>query len=213
LPPDRHCFPVRSLVIATGNRGKFLEIRDFLADEFDRFYSLNDFDEKVVVNEDSPLYTENVIKKARKIGDRFGMETLADDSGLEVEAIGGRPGVLSSRYGRTDEERIERLLRELEGVAWEKRSAAFKAYLAFYIPEREVSYIFYGALRGFIGFEKKGENGFGYDPVFYVPQFGKTMAELTIGEKNGISHRGRALGAFRDFLNLGFFKAAMVSSL
>lgn len=154
---------MKSLIIATGNRGKFLEIADILAGEFDRCYSLDDFDEKVVVEEDSLLYTENVIKKARKIGDRFAMETLADDSGLEVEALDGRPGVLSARYGRTDEERIDRLLSELEGVEWEKRKAVFKAYLAYYRPEREVSYIFYGALPGFIEFERKGTAGFGYD--------------------------------------------------
>ena len=91
--------------------------------------------------EDSPLYTENVIKKARKIGDRFGYETLADDSGLEVDALGGRPGVLSARYGGTDEERIGRLLQELKDVEWGKRTATFKAFLAFYFPERERSYI------------------------------------------------------------------------
>jgi XTP/dITP diphosphohydrolase len=204
---------MRSLVIATGNRGKFLELRNFLAGEFDRFYSLNDFDEKVVVDEDSDLYTENVIKKARKIGDRFAMDALADDSGLEVAALGGRPGVMSARYGKTDEERIERLLSEMKGVEREKRTAVFKAYLAYYVPERERSYLFYGALRGVIGFERKGDKGFGYDPVFYVPEFKKTMAELTLEEKNAISHRGRALLSFKNFLNLQFYRDSAVSSL
>ncbi|MBA4418677.1 MAG: non-canonical purine NTP pyrophosphatase, RdgB/HAM1 family [Syntrophus sp. (in: bacteria)] len=192
---------MRQIVIATSNTGKFKEIRDVLADAFDRFYSLNDFDEKVLVEEDSPLYVENVIKKARKIGDRFGIETIADDSGLEVEALGGRPGVLSARYGDTDDERIARLLSELEGVEWKKRGAVFKAYLAFYIPEREVSYVFYGALSGYITFEKRGDQGFGYDPVFYVPEYDKAFAELTMEVKNSISHRGRALHAFSKFLN------------
>ena len=204
---------MKSLIIATGNAGKFLEIREFLAREFDTFYSLNDFEEKVEVDEDSPLYTENVAKKARKIGDRFGFETLADDSGLEVDALGGRPGVLSARYGSTDGERVARLLKELEGVEWEKRGATFKAYLSFYLPERERSYIFYGALRGLITFERKGSNGFGYDPVFYLPEFGRTMAELTVEEKNRISHRGRALLAFKDFLNVQFYRDSMVSHL
>lgn len=204
---------MKSLIIATGNNGKFLEIRDFLSEEFENFYSLNDFEERVEVIEDSLLYTENVAKKARKIGDRFGIETLADDSGLEVDALGGRPGVLSARYGRTDEERVERLLSELKGIEWKQRGAAFKAYLSFYIPEKEVTYLFYGALPGYITFERKGENGFGYDPIFYVPQFERTMAELTLEEKNSVSHRGRALSAFKNFLNLGFFKSAMVSSL
>jgi XTP/dITP diphosphohydrolase len=204
---------MRSLIIATGNQGKFAEISNYLAGEFDRFYSLNDFDEKVEVDEDSPLYTENVIKKARMIGDRFAMDALADDSGLEVEALGGRPGVLSARYGNTDEERMDRLLSELEGVEWEKRKAVFKAYLAYYVPERERSYIFYGALQGIIGFEKKGEKGFGYDPLFYVPEFGRTMAELTMGEKNGISHRGRALLSFKSFVSPRFYEDNMVSHL
>ncbi len=184
-----------------------------MAGEFDRFYSLNDFDEKVEIDEDSPLYTENVIKKARKIGDRFAMETLADDSGLEVEVLGGRPGVLSSRYGSNDEERIGKLLSELEGLEWEKRRAAFKAYLAYYVPERERNYIFYGALKGFITSERKGDKGFGYDPIFYVPEYGKTMAELTVEEKNAVSHRGRALLAFRNFVNRRFYEENMVSHL
>ncbi|HEY3275626.1 MAG TPA: RdgB/HAM1 family non-canonical purine NTP pyrophosphatase [Syntrophorhabdaceae bacterium] len=204
---------MKSLIIATGNRGKYLEIAHFLAGEFDRFYSLNDFDEKVAIEEDSLLYTENVIKKARKIGDRFAMETLADDSGLEVDALGGRPGVLSARYGNTDEERVDRLLSEMEGVEWGKRGAVFKAYLAYYLPEREVSYIFYGALNGIITLEKQGDRGFGYDPLFYVPQFDKTMAELSVEEKNAVSHRGQALLSFRNFLNLKFYKDSVISHL
>ena len=204
---------MKSLIIATGNTGKFLEIKDFLAQEFDTFYSLKDFEEKVEVDEDSPLYTENVAKKARKIGDRFGLETLADDSGLEVDALDGRPGVLSARYGSTDEERVERLLAELKDVEREKRTATFKAYLSFYLPERERSYIFYGALQGLITFEKKGNSGFGYDPVFYLPELKKTMAELTVEEKNRISHRGRALLSFKNFLNVQFYRDSVVSHL
>jgi len=98
---------MRSIVIATENLGKFKEIRTLLVDEFDVFHSLRDFEEKVPVDEDSLFYIENAMKKARKVGDRFGMYTMADDLGLEVEALGGRPGVRSSRYGRSDEERIE----------------------------------------------------------------------------------------------------------
>ena len=205
---------MRNLIIATGNRGKFREIQGFLADEFDRFYSLNDFDEKVTIDEDSPLYVENVMKKARKIGDRFQMETLADDSGLEVEALGGRPGVLSARYGRTDEERVDRLLRELAGKEMEERKAVFKAFLAFYLPEKEASYLFYGALQGYISLERRGQNGFGYDPVnLRGPVWQDHGRRTTMEEKNMISHRGRALSSFKRFLNLGFFKAAMVSNL
>jgi len=190
---------MRSVIIATENMGKFREITSILKNEFDEFYSLVDFQERVPVDEDSDLYIENAMKKARKIGDRFSINALADDSGLEVKALGGRPGVRSSRYGKSDDERITRLLGELEGVPWEQREAAFKAYLAFYMPERERCYVFYGELRGIIGFGKHGRNGFGYDPVFYVPELDKYLAEISMEAKNRLSHRGKAIQSFIDF--------------
>jgi XTP/dITP diphosphohydrolase len=202
-----------SVIIATENIGKLKEITALLANEFDTFYSLRDFEEKVPVDEDSPIYIENAMKKARKIGDRFGMYTIADDSGLEVEALGGRPGVYSSRYGESDDDRINRLLSELQGVPWEKRGAVFRAYLVFYLPEKERCYVFYGELRGIIGFEKKGREGFGFDPVFYVPPLDRYLAELTMEEKNTLSHRGRAIQAFIEFYNVTFFKGPRVLSL
>ncbi|OPY75672.1 MAG: dITP/XTP pyrophosphatase [Syntrophorhabdus sp. PtaU1.Bin153] len=204
---------MRSVIIATENLGKFREIKTLLADEFDVFHSLRDFEEKVPVDEDSMLYIENAMKKARKVGDRFGMYTIADDSGLEVEALGGRPGVRSSRYGRSDDERIERLLSELEGVPWEKREAVFRAYLAFYLPEKQRCYVFYGELKGIIGFERKGVGGFGFDPVFYVPEWNRYLAEMTLEEKNVLSHRGRAIRAFKDFHNVRFFRNPTVHRL
>ncbi len=197
---------MRSVIIATENIGKFREISTLLQNEFEVLFSLRDFKEKVPIEEDSEFYIENAMKKARKVGDRFNMYALADDSGLEVEALGGRPGVRSARYGKDDEDRILRLLSELKDVSWEKRGAAFKAYLAFYLPGRERCYIFYGELRGVIGFEKKGEGGFGFDPVFYVPEAGRYLAELTMEEKNMLSHRARAIKAFKGFLNAEFFR-------
>jgi XTP/dITP diphosphohydrolase len=190
---------MRSVIIATANIGKFKEIKALLENEFDKFYSLKDFDEQVSVNEDSDLYAENAMKKARKIGDRFGIHTMADDSGLEVKALGGRPGVRSSRYGENDDERVARLLGELKGVPWGQREAVFKAYLAFYLPERDRCYVFYGELRGIIGLERHGQGGFGFDPVFYVPELEKYLAELDMEEKNRLSHRGKAIQAFRAF--------------
>jgi XTP/dITP diphosphohydrolase len=204
---------MRSVIIATENTGKFEEIKALLSDEFDTFYSLRSFEEKVVVEENSPLYIENAMKKARKIGDRFGMHTIADDSGLEVEILGRRPGVYSSRYGKTNKERIERLLSEMEGVPQEKRGAVFKAYLAFYMPEKERNYVFYGQLAGYIGFEKKGMSGFGFDPIFFIPHLRKSLAELTMDEKNRMSHRGKAVWALKIFLNADFFKSPRVLSL
>jgi XTP/dITP diphosphohydrolase len=201
---------MRNAIIATANPGKFEEIKSILLDEFDRLYSLRDLNDKVEVEEDSLLYIENAIKKARKIGDRFCMDTIADDSGLEVEALGGRPGVFSARYGKDDDDRIDKLLAELVRVPWEKRGAIFKAYVALYIPGKERGYVFYGHLKGTIGFERRGAKGFGYDPIFYVPGLGKYVAELTMEEKNGLSHRGKALCALKSFLNTDFFKGPRV---
>lgn len=197
---------MKNIIIATSNPGKFSEIKVILNDEFDTFYSLRDMHEEIEVKEDSNNYLENVLKKARKIGDRFDMNTIADDSGIEVLALQRRPGVFSSRYGRDDEERINKLLVELAGVPWEKRGANFKAYVALYIPEKDRIYIFYGFLKGYVGFERIGTGGFGYDPVFYVPEVGKYMAELTLEEKNRLSHRGRAFNALKDFLNTAFLR-------
>jgi XTP/dITP diphosphohydrolase len=197
---------MKSIIIATENTGKFKEIKDLLANDFDVFYSLRDFEEKITVEEDSQLYIENAMKKARKVGDRLGIYTLADDSGLEVDHLGGRPGVYSSRYGKNDHDRIDRLLEELKGVPWEERGAAFKAYMVFYLPDQERGYVFYGHLKGIIGIERMGDGGFGFDPVFFVPPIGRYLAELTTGEKNRISHRGKAMHAFRTFLNEDFFR-------
>ncbi|MGD0229929.1 MAG: RdgB/HAM1 family non-canonical purine NTP pyrophosphatase [Syntrophorhabdales bacterium] len=188
------------IIIATANRGKFGEIRQCLAGRFSEFFSLSDLKGHVEVVEDRPTYVENAWKKARKIGDRFGMATLADDSGLEVAALDGRPGVFSARYGANDDERVERLLGELRGVPMEGRSAHFKAYLVYYLPDGGQTFIFYGSLRGYIGFERRGKAGFGFDPVFMLPESGRALAELTLEEKNSISHRGRALAAFKKFL-------------
>ncbi len=203
---------MKNAIIATANPGKFNEIKSILSGEFDRLCSLKDLNERVDVEEDSLLYQENALKKARKIGGRFCMETIADDSGLEVEALGGRPGVHSARYGKDDNDRIDRLLAELEGVPWEKRRAIFKAYVAFYIPEKERGYIFYGHLKGIIGFERRGAKGFGYDPIFYVPELDRYVAELTMEEKNRLSHRGRALQALKNFLNTDFFRGPRASN-
>ncbi|HOF58461.1 MAG TPA: RdgB/HAM1 family non-canonical purine NTP pyrophosphatase [Syntrophorhabdaceae bacterium] len=204
---------MRNIIVATTNIGKFEEIKSVLKHEFDTFYSLLDFPDHIEVEEDSMFYIENALKKARKIGDRFGFYTIADDSGLEVDALGGRPGVFSSRYGKNDEDRIKRLLNELREVPWNKRRAIFKAYVTCYVPAKEISYVFYGHLKGFIGFEKVGEGGFGYDPVFFVPGLNKYVAELTREEKNRISHRGRALEAFKNFIKGDIFSNSRALNL
>ncbi len=195
---------MQDLIIATTNNGKFREIKEVLASQFSSFYSLRDLVYPSAVDEDQPTYAENAWKKARKIGDHFGINTLADDSGLEVDALGGRPGIYSSRYGANDSDRIEKLLSELSGVPEHQRGAIFKAYLSFYMPSEGRGYLFYGALRGRIEAERKGVGGFGFDPIFFVPELGKCMAELTIEEKNLVSHRGRALASFSSFLKRNY---------
>ena len=194
---------MRDLIIATTNKGKFVEIKDELKEHFGAIYSLLDFPDQNPVIEDQATYGENAWKKARKIGNRLGIDTLADDSGLEVDGLDGRPGIYSSRYGKTDADRISKLLKELEGVERERRGATFKSYLVFYMPAEERGYLFYGSLRGYIEFGPRGKGGFGFDPVFFVPELGKCVAELTLAEKNRISHRGEALASFRRFLQMG----------
>lgn len=191
---------MKEIIIATKNPGKFKEIRSLIAAEFDEFHSLLDFPDFKDVDEDSLLYSDNAMKKARKVGERFGMAALADDSGLEVDALGGRPGIHSSRYGSNDAERVSRLLSELEGVPWDRRNATFKAYVALYLPRKERCYVFYGELKGCIGLESHGTGGFGYDPVFYSPELGKYLAEISTDEKNMFSHRGRAIGSLKKFI-------------
>jgi len=191
---------MKDVIVATTNRGKYEEIRRLISGQFDNVHSLLDFEDTVAVDEDSPRYAENAMKKARKVGEHFGMPALADDSGLEVAALGGRPGIHSSRYGRNDRERIARLLGELEGVPREERKATFKAYVALYLPQKDRCYVFYGELKGYIGLEMHGSGGFGYDPVFYSPELGKYLAELSTEEKNTLSHRGRAIAELRKFI-------------
>jgi XTP/dITP diphosphohydrolase len=204
---------MKDVIIATENAGKLDEIKSLLGNTFERYYCLKDLPDKVIVDEDQPSYVANALKKARKVGDRYSIATLSDDSGLEVEALQGRPGVYSSRYGKNDDERLTRLLGELTGVPFEQRRAVFKSYVVLYMPEQERCYVFYGELKGYIGFERHGTGGFGYDPVFYEPHLKKYIAELGITEKNALSHRGKAILALKNFLNVDFFRTPRVLNL
>ena len=156
------------------------------------------------VVEDGGSFLENALKKARAFAEFTGETVLADDSGLEVDALAGRPGVYSSRYAgpdANDEENIKKLLLELRDVPAEKRGAAFRCALVMYRPDGEYD-TFEGTLRGVITTEPRGTQGFGYDPVFFVPEIGKTVAEMPMEVKNSISHRGAALRALKIHLNL-----------
>ncbi len=189
------------LLIATNNRGKLREYRELLGELSCELTSLAEEGIELKVEETGRSYRENAILKATAYARVSGLLTVADDSGLEVDALGGEPGIFSARYGGlgTDEERYRLLLKRLEGVPWPERTARFRCVIALAFPEGRVE-TFEGVCEGVIAFEPRGEHGFGYDPVFYLPELGRTMAELTPQEKNRISHRARAAARLRKFL-------------
>jgi XTP/dITP diphosphohydrolase len=158
---------------------------------------------KVVISESDTSLEENAALKAKTYAQASNLLTLADDSGLEVDALAGEPGVLSARYageGASDRERMEFLLKKLSAVPWQKRGARFRCVIAIATPEGKME-LCHGECKGIIAHQPKGENGFGYDPVFYLPELGKTMAELPLEQKNKISHRGKAAQKARQILN------------
>ncbi|NLO97255.1 MAG: XTP/dITP diphosphatase [Peptococcaceae bacterium] len=163
--------------------------------------SLNDFPDLPEIEESGLTFAENALHKARVAFGHTKIMTLADDSGLEVDALNGAPGVYSARYAgepKDDERNIQKLLADLQGVPEEARTARFRCSLAVIIPDGR-EYLLEGVVEGRILQEKKGKGGFGYDPVFYLPELGKTMAELEMEEKNTISHRAQA---FRQLIPL-----------
>lgn len=186
---------IMDLVIASKNKGKIAEIKE----KFSHFKDLNliplyDLESPPEVMEDGETFEENALKKAETIAQYCKKPVLSDDSGLVVEALGGRPGVHSARYGgfgSSDSRKNELLLSEMIGIK-ENRKAKFICIVAIAYPEGE-SFITRGECHGEIAAEPVGKMGFGYDPVFFLPNFGKTMAELTLEEKNSISHRSIAL--------------------
>ena len=189
----------RTLILATRNQGKVRELRDPLARfGFDVQSLPEDFPE---IEENGTTFEENALIKARAVANALGVAAAADDSGLEVDALGGAPGVYSARYSEDwpavegeskDERNNRRLLAELEGVPAEKRTARFRCCMALVIPGGE-EIVVSGAWEGSIGFKKAGANGFGYDPLFIDPELGITGAELTREAKMVRSHRGKAL--------------------
>jgi XTP/dITP diphosphohydrolase len=193
---------VKELVVATGNRGKLLEIGELLRDRVERLLSPADFDAFPVVVEDGATFAENAMKKALAAAEVTGRPVLADDSGLVVDALGGRPGVYSARFAGKDAgdgDNNARLLEELAEVPQEQRTAAFHCVIALCYPDG-ICRTFDGELRGIILAAPRGSGGFGYDPLFLVPEFGQTLAELPLTIKNRISHRGKALAALKEFL-------------
>jgi len=182
------------LLLGTNNRGKVAEYRALLKNVPFELVTPAELGLKIEVVESGRTFAENAVLKAAALAQESSLPTLADDSGLEVAALGGEPGVLSARYAgenATDAERINYLLNKLRDVPQEKRQARFRCVIAL-AGCGEKPELFPGECPGLIAFEPKGYNGFGYDPVFFLPEFGKTMAELSQAEKNRISHRGKA---------------------
>ena len=186
------------LVIATRNKGKTGEIRDLLKGFPVEIKNLEDFGPIPTVEEDGKTFDENAYKKASFASRILGLPALADDSGLLVEALGGRPGVHSARYvgeNATDKDRCLKLLSEMEGL--ENRNAAFECVLSIAVPTGQ-ALTYEARCEGRIVDNLSGKNGFGYDPVFCCPPYEKTFAQLSREEKNRISHRGKALREFRN---------------
>ena len=183
---------IDEIVLATGNKGKVKEFEGLLHGIAVRIIGLGDLESPPEVVEDGETFMDNALKKARTIAKYSGKPALADDSGLAVDALGGRPGVYSARYSgedATDEKNIDKLLGELGDA--EHRSARFVCFLALVTPDGKETVVS-GKCEGVILTEPRGSGGFGYDPVFYLPEYGKTMAEIPADLKNRISHRAHA---------------------
>lgn len=182
-----------TLVLATGNKGKTREIMDLLQEYPVEIKNLSDFGPIPEIVEDGDTFDDNAFKKASLTARYLGFPAIADDSGLVVEALSGRPGVFSARYAgehATDDENMEKLLSEMEGE--KERKAAFECVISIAVPTGH-ALTYEGRCEGEILTEKRGEEGFGYDPLFYSPELGKTFAEASLAEKATVSHRGRAL--------------------
>ena len=190
------------IVFATTNAGKIKEIKEILADFDVEVVSMNEMNITTDIEENGTTFEENSLIKARAISKLTGLPALADDSGLEVDYLNGEPGVYSARYlGRdTDYDyKNNYIIDKLKDAKDEERSARFVCVISLVLPDGR-EFVKKGVMEGRIGYEIKGENGFGYDPIFYLPQYGKTSAEISAEEKNKISHRGKALREMKELI-------------
>lgn len=197
MAADNH---TRRIVVATRNGGKIREIRDILRDIPYNIISISEIDPAFQVDEDGQTYAENAIKKAKAAVLAAGTVAIADDSGLEVDALGGAPGIYSARFGGGSLSQAEKnslLLQQLQGHP--NRSARFRCVIAVVSPDGSVKTT-EGICEGEIGIAPRGKNGFGYDPLFLLPGYGLTMAELEPSVKNRLSHRAKALSQLREIL-------------
>lgn len=193
---------VKRILFATSNQGKMKEVREILADLGVEVISMREAGVSAEIVEDGETFEENAVVKARTIMELTGEVTLADDSGLEIDALGGEPGVYSARYMGEDTSyhiKNNNLIRRLSQVPRQQRTARFVCSIAAAFPDGEIITTD-GVIEGLIGYEEAGENGFGYDPIFVVPQLGCTTAQLSDEQKNEISHRGKALRKMKEEL-------------
>ena len=189
------------LLIATYNNGKLLEIKQILNKIPFDLKSLGQISFKDNINESGKTFKENAKLKAEYAGKKSGFLTLAEDSGLEVDHLRGKPGIYSARFAPgSDQDRVNKVIRELIGIPEEKRTARFVCVAALFDPEKSKTIFFEGESRGLITEAPVGNNGFGYDPIFYNFNLKKTNAQASSEEKNLVSHRARALNKVRTFL-------------
>jgi XTP/dITP diphosphohydrolase len=194
--------PIEEILLATRNLDKVRELTALLGDLKIRIRTLADFPAAREVVEDGLTCEANALKKAMEVASATGIPSVADDTGLEVEALGGRPGVFAARYAGEDatyEDNCRKLLKELHGVPQSRRTARFLTVAALAMPGGP-SRVVTGTLEGLIAQACRGSQGFGYDPLFFVPELGRTLAELTVEEKNRISHRAKAFRSMAEIL-------------
>lgn len=198
---------MQTVIIASGNKGKLKEFKELMADLPVEVKSLADYPEIGDIEENGASFAENAYIKAKAVFDATGCLCIADDSGLEVDALGGEPGIYSARYAgaeKDDAANNAKLLAALAEVPEEERGAQFHCAIVA-IDQNGKRYDAEGIVRGVILREQRGDNGFGYDPLFYVPEFDKTTAELSMDEKNAISHRGKAVRQIVEILKENVF--------
>ena len=186
---------MHKLIIATKNQGKIKEIREMLNELPFEVVSMTEEGITGDIEENGSTFEENALIKAREVMSASGQIVMADDSGLEVDYLDGAPGIYSARYGgegASDEDRYKKILGQLENVPFEKRTARFVCAIAVAFPDK-TELVVRGTCEGYITLKPAGSNGFGYDPLFYLPEFDRTMAQISSEEKNKISHRSKAL--------------------
>ena len=193
---------MREIIFATGNKDKMREIREIMADTDMNIRSMKEAGISVDIVEDGKTFEENAKIKARAVAAHTDAIVLADDSGLEIDALGKEPGVYSARYMGEDtsyEIKNRNLIDRLEGVPKEERTARFVCAIAAVLPDGR-EFVTRQTMEGYIGWEPEGEHGFGYDPIFYLDEYGCSSATLAPEQKNAISHRGKALRAMKEIL-------------